>query len=192
MTRLLAILFASIFIAACGGGGSSSVVVGDTSPMIQNWESVTITNVMPEGARTIALVKASSSKGNQQRSVNHAINELKQQAARVGANTVVINETFTEISVVGVPVYNEKASGGLIGSKETEVIEGIAVYVDREQKDAQYSGQAVEQEQNQGKLGQVAEPDKYERLLQLGQLRDKNVITEAEFQELKRRILAEK
>ena len=34
-------------------------------------------------------------------------------------------------------------------------------------------------------------PDLYEKLIKLGQLRDDNVLTEEEFQELKKRILAE-
>ena len=188
--RLTVIILTIAYLTSCASG--SSVVVGDTNPVIQNWESVTITNVMPEGARTIALVKASSAMGaTKQGSVNYAINELKQQAAKVGANTVVIGPAATQITHIGMPVYTEGASGGLILPEETEVIQGLAVYVDRNQRGAQERAQAVVRNEQQEMLEQSTGPDKYERLLKLGQLRDADILTEEEFQKLKKEILAE-
>ena len=46
---------------------------------------------MPAGAEEIAIVKASSDAGlTQHGSLDYAVEELKKQAARVGANGVVI------------------------------------------------------------------------------------------------------
>ena len=48
-----------------------------------------------------------------------------------------------------------------------------------------------EQSEQREKLDVSTGPDKYERLIKLGQLRDDGILTEEEFQELKKRILAE-
>ena len=188
--RLITLLLTISCLASCASG--SSVVIGETSPMIQNWESVTITNEMPEGARTIALVKASSAMGaTKQGSVNYAIEELKKQAAKVGANTVVIGTTSTKSNLAGYPAYGEGMSGGYIYNIDEEVIEGMAVFVDRDQRAQREPAQAVPRKEQQKKPNQSTGPDKYERLLKLGELRDAEILTEEEFQELKKRILAE-
>jgi hypothetical protein len=86
---------------------------------------------MPEGATEIALVNASSDSGwTKQESVDYAIQELKKQAAKVGANVVVIKVARTETDIVGIPSYGGASSGGYIVPSEKEVIEGIAVYVE--------------------------------------------------------------
>ena len=85
--RPVSLLLAIVFVTGCASG--SSIVVGEARPPIEDWESVKITNEMPEGAETIALVKASSDSGwTKQGSTDYAIEELKRQAAKVGANTV--------------------------------------------------------------------------------------------------------
>lgn len=128
--RPISLLLAIVCLTGCASG--SSIVVGEARPPIEDWESVTITNEMPEGAKTIALVKASSDAGwTEQGSINYAIEELKRQAAKVGANTVVIGAPTTQIGVAGIPSYGGATSGGFIFSTEKEVVEGTAVYVER-------------------------------------------------------------
>ena len=64
-------------------------------------------------------------------SINYAVEELKQQAAKVGANIVVIGAPTTQTGVAGIPSYGGATSGGFIFPVETEVVEGTAVYVER-------------------------------------------------------------
>jgi hypothetical protein len=121
--------FAFACLVGCASG--SAIVIGDTRPAIEDWESVSVTNKMPEGATEIALVNASSDSGwTKQESVDYAIQELKKQAAKVGANVVVIKVARTETDIVGIPSYGGASSGGYIVPSEKEVIEGIAVYVE--------------------------------------------------------------
>jgi uncharacterized protein YbjQ (UPF0145 family) len=82
---------------------------------------------MPDGAEQIAIVKASADSGlTQQQSLDYAVHELKKQAAKVGANTVVITDRDTATSVTGVPTYD---GGTIVTSGEKEIIEGVAVYI---------------------------------------------------------------
>ena len=88
----------------------------------------TILTEMPEGAEVIAIVKASSDSGwTQQDSLDYAVDELKKQAAKVGANAVVLTGRDTSSQTVGVPVYG---GGTVISSSEVEIVQGIAVWVD--------------------------------------------------------------
>lgn len=83
---------------------------------------------MPEGAEEIAIVRASSDMGmTQQQSLDYAVDELKKQAAKVGANSVVLTDRDTEAQVVGIPTYG---GGTMISSDDKEIVEGIAIWVD--------------------------------------------------------------
>jgi len=83
---------------------------------------------MPQNAEQIAIVKASSDSGwSQQQSLDLAVEELKKQAAKVGANAVVLTGRDTTTQVTGVPTYG---GGTTISSSETEIVQGIAVFVE--------------------------------------------------------------
>jgi uncharacterized protein YbjQ (UPF0145 family) len=83
---------------------------------------------MPDGAEEIAIVKASSDSGlTQQGSLDYAVDELKKQAAKVGANAVVLTGRDTSSQTVGVPVYG---GGTVVSSSEVEIVQGIAIWVD--------------------------------------------------------------
>ncbi len=64
---------------------------------------------MPEGADVIARVEASSDGGfTEQGSLDYAVEELKKQAAKVGANALVITSTGSSLkgkSVTGLAVF---------------------------------------------------------------------------------------
>lgn len=122
-------LFLSILIFAVlvGCASGSALVTGTTRPAIEDHASIIILTEMPEGAEEIARVKASSDSGwTQQGSLDYAVEELKKQAAKVGANAVVLSNRETSSQIVGVPVYG---GGTIIGSSEVEVVEGIAIWV---------------------------------------------------------------
>ena len=115
-----------VFLVGCADG--SALIIGQTRPAIENPESVKILTEMPEGAEQIAFVKASSDSGwTQQGDLDLAVAELKRQAAKVGANAVVLTSHQTDSQVVGVPAYG---GGTVIGTSEMQVVEGVAVYVE--------------------------------------------------------------
>ena len=113
------------FIVGCASG--SALVTGQTRPAIEDYNTVTILTEMPVGAEQIALVRASSNSGfTQQQDLDYAVEELKKQAAKVGANAVVLTNRTTESEVVGVPAFG---GGTIISTDQSQVVEGVAVYL---------------------------------------------------------------
>ncbi len=122
----LLLLAMAAVLTGCASG--SALVTGQTRSEIEDHTAVSILTEMPEGAEEIAIVKASSDSGlTQQGSLDYAVDELKRQAAKVGANAVVLIGRDTSSQTVGVPVYG---GGTVISSSEVEVVQGIAVWVD--------------------------------------------------------------
>jgi len=122
------VLVAVVSALLAGSASGSALVTGQTRPAIEDHTTVSILTEMPEGAEEIAMVKASSDSGwTQQDSLDYAVDELKKQAAKVGANAVVLTSRDTSSQVVGVPVYG---GGTVVGSSEVEIVQGIAVWVD--------------------------------------------------------------
>ena len=116
-------------MSGCAAG--SALIIGEARPAIEDWSTVAILTEMPEGADQIAVVKASSDSGlTQQHSLDYAVAELKKQAAKVGANAVVLGSRSTETQVVGIPNYGTQG-GTIITSSDSEVVQGIAVYVEK-------------------------------------------------------------
>ncbi|MDJ0910460.1 MAG: hypothetical protein QNI99_14780 [Woeseiaceae bacterium] len=126
MKRLPLMIMILASLAGCAEG--SALIVGQTRPAIENPESIRILTEMPDGAEQIAFVKASSDDGwTQQGDLDLAVAELKRQAAKVGANAIVLTSHQTESQVVGIP---QSDGGTQIGTSEKQVVEGIAVWVD--------------------------------------------------------------
>jgi len=125
--RFVLVAVVSALLAGCASG--SALVIGQTRPAIEDHTTVSILTEMPDGAEEIAVVKASSDSGlTQQGSLDYAVDELKRQAAKVGANAVVLTGRDTSSQVVGVPVYG---GGTVVTSSEVEVVQGIAVWIER-------------------------------------------------------------
>ncbi|MDG2107392.1 MAG: hypothetical protein P8J74_01905 [Woeseiaceae bacterium] len=107
------IMFVTIILVGCASG--SALLTGQVRSAIEDYNTVIILTEMPEKAEQIAIVRASSGMGlTQQRSLDYAVDELKKQAAKFGATAVVITERDT-IAPNRLP---------------TEIVEGIAVYVE--------------------------------------------------------------
>ena len=114
-------LFTALVLGGCASG--SALVTGQVRPAIEDHTSIRILTEMPEGAVEIAVVKASSDSGwTQQRSLDLAVEELKKQAGRIGANVVVLTGRDTSTRVSG--------DGTVISSSEMEIVHGIAVWLD--------------------------------------------------------------
>lgn len=118
-TLLLATVAAAL--ASCASG--SALIVGQARSAIENHTTVRILAEMPDGAEKIAIVKASSDAGwNQQQSLDYAVEELKKQAAKVGANAVVLTDRDTSSQVYG--------DRDVVTSSEVEIVQGMAIWVD--------------------------------------------------------------
>ena len=83
---------------------------------------------LPKNAETIASVKASSDSGfSRERNLDHAINELKKKAARLGANALVVTRRSSPIQM-----GTAQTSGGglVVTNNEREVVSAIAVWIE--------------------------------------------------------------
>ena len=125
MTRLLLIFIFVFTLLGCATG--SALVTGQARTAIEDHLSVKVLTQMPVGAEEIAIVKASSDAGwTEQGSLDYAVEELKKQAAKLGANAVVITGRDSSSEVYSVPVYN---SFPITGSSSTEIVQGVAIWV---------------------------------------------------------------
>ena len=112
----------AIFLMGCASG--SSIVVGTTrEPTDPNQVKLYLES--PKNYGIIGIVSASSDAGwTEQQSVDYAVQELKNQAAKLGANGVLIESTGEQTSTViggygtgylyAIPVTAETVSGKAI------------------------------------------------------------------------------
>ena len=124
-TRLCILFLTTLTISGCAGG--SARVIGETKPALEDWTSVIVLTEMPEGAEQIAIVKASSViRRSAQKSLDDAVDKLKRQAAKVGANVVVlVSQSRSSLSSASRGV--ETGTG--FGATEAQNVEGVAVYL---------------------------------------------------------------
>lgn len=119
-------LFLSIALALAACASGSALIIGQPRAVIEDYSTIRILTRMPDGAEEIAIVKASSDMGmTQQGSLDYAVEELKKQAAKVGANAVVLTGRNTSNQPYSVTTYG---GGTIIGSSEEEIIQGIAIW----------------------------------------------------------------
>ena len=91
--------FVVVLLLACCATGSS-IIVGETREPIDPGQ-VRLYLEAPEAYDVIGMVTASSGSGwTEQGSVDYAVEELKRQAARLGANGVLIESFDTQTSTV--------------------------------------------------------------------------------------------
>ncbi len=120
-SRLLTMAVAAL-ISGCASG--SAIITATTRPPVPA-DSVKIYLDPPAEFETIGLVRAESSSGwTKQGDTDYAVKELKNRAAKIGANGVLILSTGTKSQVVVVR--------GTGGSSESQTVEGRAIFVSRE------------------------------------------------------------
>jgi len=113
--QMKSVLIAVVATILVGCASGSALVTGQVRPAIEDANTVTILTEMPERAEQIAIIKGSSDFGiTQQHRLDYAVDALKSQAAKLGANAVVITDRDTTA-----------VEGG-----STEIVEGVAVYVE--------------------------------------------------------------
>lgn len=117
------LVFAVLAITACASG--SAIVTGTRRPRIAP-EQVTLYLETPTSFEVIGLVNASSDAGwTVQGSLDYAIKELKKQAAKLGANGVLIlttgETTSTMVLGQGTGTYSVPISA--------KTVQGKAIFV---------------------------------------------------------------
>ncbi|ENM5736168.1 hypothetical protein DU972_003810 [Vibrio mimicus] len=111
---------------ACASG--SAIVTGVKKPAL-DFNQVRLYLEAPEQYETIGIVKASSDAGiTQQASQDYAVEELKKQAAKLGANGVILTTTGENTSsiistnaggsIYTIPVSAQTVSGKAVFVKE--------------------------------------------------------------------------
>lgn len=120
---ILLSIFLPLILASCASG--TSLVTGTQREAVSE-ESVVVYTEFPERYEIIGIVTASSDAGwTAQGSLNYAVAELKTQAAKIGANGVVIENTG-KTSDGGVFV------GGIYVPVSAQSVSGKAIYVEPE------------------------------------------------------------
>ena len=102
MQRIVAMkyIFLLVIFLLAGCASGSSIVVGEVREPIEP-SQVKLYLEIPETYEIIGIVTASSDAGwTEQGSVDYAVEELKNQAAKLGANGVLIESTGTQNSTV--------------------------------------------------------------------------------------------
>ena len=115
-----------LLLAGCAAATGTSIVVGEVREAIEP-SQVKLYLDIPESYETIGMVTASSNAGwTEQDSVDYAVEELKNQAAKLGANGVLIESTGEHNSTV----LRDRGTRYIHTSRVTEkFVTGKAIYV---------------------------------------------------------------
>ena len=143
-----------VFLAGCSA--SSSVLVGEARPAIAP-EEVVIYTKAPESYEEIALVESSSKSSlafSAQGKMDTMIQRLKEEAAKLGANGVLLQQTGTEqgstVSTgAGTATGSRSSSFGLglgtsVGLTNTAG-SGLAIYVENPAGGQELTEEAIEE-----------------------------------------------
>jgi len=122
--KLITVLIASLILISCASG--TAIVTGTTRAAISP-DKVKLYVQPLEEYEVVAIVKASSDAGwTAQGSQDYAVQELKNQAAQIGANGILLGPTGTKSSAV-IGGYGTSAMYAI--PVEAEVVSGQAIYV---------------------------------------------------------------
>ena len=121
-TKYIVIALCAIFLASCASG--TAIVTGTKRAPLKPIQ-VKLYLEAPSKYEVIGIVKASSDAGwTEQGSVDYAIKEIKSQAAKLGANGVLLQSTGESTSTVissngvggfyAIPVISQTVSGKAI------------------------------------------------------------------------------
>jgi hypothetical protein len=124
LSKMMITFLAAILLVACASG--SSIVTGMKRTPIKS-SQVKLYLEPPAKYETIGIVNASSDAGwTEQDSVDYAVEELKKQAAKLGANGVLLGATGESTSMV-VGGYGSGHTYAIPVTAKT--ITGKAIYV---------------------------------------------------------------
>ena len=119
-------LITTLLLSSCASG--SYILTGEKHTPIKP-ESVKLYTSPPQEYELIAIVNASSDSGwTQQGDMDYAVAELKNQAAKLGANGIILN-TVGESTSSSVGAYSNGAV--YVSSSTAQTLSGKAIYVNR-------------------------------------------------------------
>jgi hypothetical protein len=123
-SRVAILIMCLLTLNGCATG--SSIVTGQKRAPI-DFNLVKLYLETPENYEAIGIVKASSDAGwTEQDSVDYAIEELKKQAAKLGANGVFLMATGEQTTMIMV----DNGYGGFYSIPSTDqTVSGKAIYV---------------------------------------------------------------
>ena len=116
----IAFFSAIFYVVGCSSG--AAIVTDGPGPATVNWSSIRVVTDMPEGAKEITKLTASSGRGP-----SIAIEKIRKRASKVGANTVVLTSQWSEPDIPGPDDVGPRRS-------KIWVVSGVAVIVDRSRK----------------------------------------------------------
>jgi hypothetical protein len=100
VVKNIALISVLLLVGCASGSSGSSIVVGEVREAIDSSQVVQFFE-LPENYQLIGIVTAPGDEGlNQQGTVDHAVEELKNQAAKLGANGIVIVSTTGQDATV--------------------------------------------------------------------------------------------
>ncbi len=121
---VLSLVFSTLLLFGCASG---TALVTGTKRTATNAEEVVIYTEPPEDYEIIGIVTASSDSGwTEQGSLDYAVAELKNQAAKIGANGIILQDVSTSNSG-GVFV------GNVWVTVPAKTVSGTAIYVPKEE-----------------------------------------------------------
>ncbi|MDG2594991.1 hypothetical protein P7M37_24770, partial [Vibrio parahaemolyticus] len=122
-------LLLAFVLALTGCASGSSILVGEARESIAP-EKVRLYIEPPESYDTIALVNASSDAGlTEQDSIDYAVEELKKQAAKLGANGVLLGTTGSNNSVM---LGGQGTDYQYLIPISEQTVSGQAIYVEKQ------------------------------------------------------------
>ncbi|MDR2554596.1 MAG: hypothetical protein LBC64_04130 [Fibromonadaceae bacterium] len=123
-SKFLNLIFIAVVGNLLGCATGSAIITGNVRPAIEPTE-VKIYLKPPMEYETIGLVEASSDvEFSAQAAQDRVIDKLKEKAAEIGANGVLINNTDTKTGIVGGYYY--------FSSYNTKTAQGQAIFVIQE------------------------------------------------------------
>ncbi|MQP57769.1 hypothetical protein FZF11_20090 [Vibrio parahaemolyticus] len=127
--RIYKSLLLAFVLALTGCASGSSILVGEARESIAP-EKVRLYIEPPESYDTIALVNASSDAGlTEQDSIDYAVEELKKQAAKLGANGGLLGTTGSNNSVM---LGGQGTDYQYLIPISEQTVSGQAIYVEKQ------------------------------------------------------------
>lgn len=125
-------MFVLAFAAGCSSMDSGQIVTGERRDSIDT-DQVTLYETAPVNYRILAMISARSTEniGNSAERKQQAIDQLKQRAAAMGANGILIYSMAGETDMPDRVVYNTFTGGGVVVTEEEKpkTVFGRAIYV---------------------------------------------------------------
>jgi hypothetical protein len=129
---IISAIMLSVFVINLSGCATGSALVTGVKRDAISPEQVRVYHSEPSNYDVIAIVKSSSAMGfGEQHNVDLALEEIKEQAAKVGANGIILQST-QEVSTGGGGTFIPNGYGGgffISNNSVKQTISGTAIYV---------------------------------------------------------------